>query len=331
MAYERPLSAEEMRRTLEIIIKGVMPPEEIAEFLKGMAARGESADEIATAVEVFRKHAVPLPISEPLPLLDTCGTGGDGQGTINVSTLAGLVAAAAGAKVAKHGNRAASSKCGSADLLEALGVKIDASPKQVAACIEKLGFGFCFAPAFHPAMKIVAPVRKMLGIRTIFNLVGPLANPAALQYQLVGVSDLRLLQPMSDALYKLNRRHAMVVFGKDGLDEISITGPTAYVELKQGKLTTGTLTPEKLGVPQVPMDALRGGDAARNAGIALQVLGGAASPYADVVAVNAGCALYLADQAPDIAAGIVKAREALQNGAATRLLENLKRMSHAPG
>ena len=188
VSFEQPLRAHEMRELLGAIMAGRKSPEEIHTFLTTLAHRGETAEELAVAAEVLRAHAVKLPLSRPNELCDTCGTGGDGQGTLNVSTLGGLVAAAAGVRVAKHGNRAASSRCGSADLLEALGVNLNASPLQVARCIEELGFGFCFAPAFHPAMKAVAPIRRELKIRTIFNLIGPLANPAPLTFQLVGVS-----------------------------------------------------------------------------------------------------------------------------------------------
>ena len=329
MDFAQPLRAGQMREILGAIMAGQTPPEEIRAFLTTLAQRGETAEEIATAVEVLRAHAVTLPLSKPYALCDTCGTGGDGQGTINVSTLAALVAAAAGVRVAKHGNRAASSRCGSADVLEALGVNLNASPLQVARCIEELGFGFCFAPAFHPAMKAVAPIRRELKTRTIFNLIGPLANPAPLTFQLVGVSDARLLRPMAEALGRLGIRHGMVVRGEDGLDEVTTTAPTTFLEIREGRLTEGRLDPGSLGVQAARVEALRGGDVAHNAETARQVLANVPSAARDIVVVNAGCAIYVADQAGTIQAGMTKAAEALTSGRAARLLERVREMSHA--
>ena len=329
MPYEQPLSAAQMRRVLGAIMAGVTPEADVRVFLTTLAKRGETAEEIAAAVSVLREHAVPLPLADSTELCDTCGTGGDGQSTINVSTLAALVAAAAGVRISKHGNRAASSRCGSADVLEALGVNLAATPRQVARCIEEAGFGFCFAPAFHPAMKAVAPVRKALGIRTLFNLIGPLANPAPLTFQLVGVSEKHLLRPMAEALVRLGIRHGMVVHGSDGLDEVTTTGSTAYVEVFDGRVTEGQLDPEQLGVPRGRLEALRGGETARNAELARAILGGARSPALDLVAVNAGCALYIADQALTIAEGVAKAKDMLATGKPLRLLEQVKKLSHA--
>ncbi len=329
MAFEQPLSAEEMRRVLGAIMEGRTPPEEIRAFLTTLAARGETAEELAAAVEVLRAHVVPLPLANPRDLCDTCGTGGDGQDTLNVSTLAALVAAAAGVRVVKHGNRAASSRCGSADLLEALGVNLDASPAQVARCVDELGFGFCFAPRFHPAMKAVAPIRKELKIRTIFNLIGPLANPAPLAFQLVGVSETRLLRPVAEALVRLGVRHGLVVHGTDGLDEVTTTAETAFVEVRDGRLSDGRLNPEGLGVPRATLKELRGGDAAHNARIAREVLEGRAGPAADIVAANAGCAVYLAGLARTIPDGVAQAQATLAAGRATALLDRVKALSHA--
>ena len=250
LTYEQPLRAEAMTRVMEAIMTGRHPAEETRTFLTSLARRGETAEEIAAAVAVLRRHVVRLPLSRPQELCDTCGTGGDGQGTINVSTLAALVAAASGVRIAKHGNRAASSRCGSADLLEGLGLNLEASPEQVARSIETVGFGFCFAPRFHPAMKAVAPIRKALGIRTIFNLIGPLANPAPLTFQLVGVSEARLLRPVAEALARLGVRHGMVVHGRDGLDEVTTTDTTDVVEVRAGTISASSLEPEALGVPR---------------------------------------------------------------------------------
>lgn len=331
MPFDQPLAAIEMRRVLETMMDGRMSPQEIRGFLETLAGRGETAEEIAAAVLALRARAVRLPLSRAYELCDTCGTGGDQQNTINVSTLAALVAAAAGVRVAKHGNRAASSRCGSADLLEALGVNLDASPEQVARCIEELGFGFCFAPRFHPSMKAVAPIRKALGIRTLFNLIGPLANPAPLTFQLVGVSEARLLQPMAEALQRLGVRHGLAVHGRDGMDEVSTTGTTDYVEVQGSRLSRGALEPGQFGVRAATLEQLRGGDAAHNASQAVELLGGArASPLQDIIAVNAGCVLYVADRAKTVEAGIEGAREVLRSGAALRLLQRVVEFtSHA--
>ena len=329
LTYEQPLRAQQMRAVMTSIMKGASAPEEIRTFLTTLAKRGETAEEIAAGVEVLRAHAVRVPLSRAYELCDTCGTGGDGQGTINVSTLAALVAAAAGVRIAKHGNRAASSRCGSADLLEALGVNLAATPHQVARCIEDIGFGFCFAPAFHPAMHIVAPIRKALGIRTVFNLIGPLANPAPLTFQLVGVSEARLLRPMAEALVRLDVRHGMVVHGDDGLDEVTTTKTTTYLEVRGGAITEGRLDPAGLGVPQVSAQALRGGDAAHNAAWARDLLQGTPSPTREIVLVNAGCAIYVADGAPTIREGMARARKVLDEGRAWDVLTRVRELSHA--
>ena len=329
--YAQPLSASRMREVLGAIMAGQVPAEEIRAFLAGLAERGETAEEIATAVEVLRAHAVPLPLASREGVCDTCGTGGDGQGTVNVSTLAALAAAAGGVRVAKHGNRAASSRCGSADLLEALGWNLAATPGQVARSIDTLGFGFCFAPAFHPAMKAVAQVRKALGIRTLFNLVGPLANPAPLSFQLVGVSEARLLRPMAEALAQLGIRHGLVVHGTDGMDEATTTGETLMCEVQHGRVTEGRFTPAEAGVPTAQPSALRGGEPAANARIARDVLAGSGPPpIRDLVALNAGCALYVAGRSPSIAEGVRLAQETLRSGRAARLLEAATRQSWEP-
>jgi anthranilate phosphoribosyltransferase len=329
MAFEQPLSAEEMRRVLGAIMEGRTPPEEIRAFLTTLAERGETAEELAAAVEVLRAHVVPLPLANPRDLCDTCGTGGDGQDTLNVSTLAALVAAAAGVRVVKHGNRAASSRCGSADLLEALGVNLDASPAQVARCVDELGFGFCFAPRFHPAMKAVAPIRKELKIRTLFNLIGPLANPAPLAFQLVGVSEPRLLRPVAEALVRLGVRHGLVVHGTDGLDEVTTTADTIFVEVRDGRLSDGRFEPEELGVVRTTLMDLQGGDAAHNARVAREMLEGRPGAAADIVAANAGCALYLAGLAPTMADGAEQAKVTLAAKRAAVLLDRVKALSHA--
>ena len=326
---QRPLSSDDMAAAMEQIIGGQAPAQDVEEFLRTLAARGETAEEIAAVVASLWRHAVPLRLSKPLELCDTCGTGGDGQGTFNISTLAAIVAAACGVRIAKHGNRAASSRCGSADVLEALGFNLNATPAQVARSIETIGFGFCFAPTFHPAMKAVAEVRRRLGIRTIFNLAGPLANPAVppLTFQLVGVSDERLMEPMAHALQKLSIRHGLVVHGADGLDEVTTTGETRAVEIPSGK--TIRVSPVEYGLPRATLHQLRGGDAAANAAIAHEVLSGAPSPKRDIVALNAGCVIYTADQAQTIEQGIAQAIDALESGRARTVLERAIAMSQA--
>jgi len=331
LTFERPLSAEQMTRVMTAIMAGQQAPEETARFLTTLARRGETAEEIAAAAQVLRAHAVRLPLSRSYELCDTCGTGGDGQGTINVSTLAALIAAAAGVRVAKHGNRAASSRCGSADVLEALGVSLEASPAVVAQCIEEVGFGFCFAPRFHPAMKAVAPIRTALGIRTLFNLIGPLANPAPLTFQLVGVSDLRLMRPIAEALLRLGIRHGMVVHGRDGLDEVTTTRETAILEVCQGALTERRVHAETFGVAHAQLGDVRGGTAAENARLAREVLTGTRSAIRDLVVVNAACAIYVADQAATLEDGVRKASEALDSGRAAILLEEVRRLSAHAG
>ena len=319
---------DDMHETMERIMTGTMPPEEIRGVLQALAARGETAEEIAAAVETLRQHAVPLPLSRPLELCDTCGTGGDRTGSFNISTLAALVAAAAGVRISKHGNRAASSRCGSADVLGGLGLNLEASPDHVARSIEELGFGFCFAPAFHPAMKAVADVRRELGIRTIFNLIGPLANPAALTFQLVGVSDSRLMPPMAHALQHLGIRHGMVVHGLDGLDEATTTGETEVLEVRGATLEAFRLRPEEFGFPRASLEDLRGGDPQENVRIARDVLSGRPSRQRDAVALNAGCAIYAANQAYSIPEGIAKAEAVLESGRALALLQRVVELSN---
>ena len=329
LAFDQPLSAEAMTRVMTAIMAGNSSEEDTRAFLTTLARRGETAEEIAAAVRVLRAHVVALPLSHSDELCDTCGTGGDGQGTFNISTLAALVAASAGVRIAKHGNRAASSRCGSADLLEALGVNLHASPAQTARCIEELGFGFCFAPVFHPAMKAVAPIRKALGIRTIFNLIGPLANPAPLSFQLVGVSERRLMRPMAEALLRLGVRHGMVVRGLDGLDEVTTTSETDVLQVRYGSLVEQRLDPEALGVPRARLADLYGGDVARNAELARELLDGTRSALRDIIVVNAGCAIYVADRAPTIVEGMQQAATALARGRTAALLTRVKELTHA--
>jgi len=325
-----PLSRDAMAEAIDRIVDGSLRPEQIDAFLRALAGRGETAEELAGAVDSLRRHAVALPLRNPAELCDTCGTGGDGHGTFNISTLAALAAAAAGVRIAKHGNRAATSRCGSADVLAALGVNIDAPPARVGQSIDELGFGFCFAPTFHPAMKTVAPIRKTLGIRTIFNLVGPLANPAPLAAQIVGVSQPALLRPMAEALRELGVGHALVVHGLDGLDEVTLTTDTQGLEVRHRAIAPLRIWPEALGLPRAPLEALQGGDPERNAAIAREVLAGPPSPRRSVVALNAACAIYVAGRAHSIAEGMAKAEAALESGRAKRLLEQVVELTNRP-
>lgn len=326
-SFEKPLSAEVMTYIMNSLMTGQMADQDIARFLKSLATRGETSEEIAVAVQVLRKHAVDLPLKNTADLCDTCGTGGDKQGTINVSTLAALVAAGSGVRIVKHGNRAASSRCGSADILEALGMNLEASPEQVARCVDTVGFGFCFAPRFHPAMKAVAPIRKALGVRTIFNLIGPLANPAPLTYQLVGVSEASLMRPMAEALLRLGIKRGMVVYADDGLDEVTTTGPTRLLELKDKALVEQSVTPEQFGFSRTTVETLRGGDKAQNAEISRRILEGERMPARDIVVLNAACAIYIAGKAASIKEGIEKAASAIDSKAALVVLERTKELT----
>jgi len=323
MAFEQPLTADQMQRVLGAIMEGRTSAEEVRAFLTTLARRGETAEELAAAVQVLRAHAVRLPLTTSEDLCDTCGTGGDGKDTINVSTLAALVAASAGVRVIKHGNRAASSRCGSADLLEALGVNLEASPGVIARCVEELGFGFCFAPRFHPAMKVVAAIRRELKIRTIFNLVGPLANPAALTFQVVGVAEDAFMWPIAQTLKALGIRRALVVRGLDGLDEVTTTGATQTLEVGPGTIEPGRLLPEDFGLSRAKPEDLRGGDATANAEMLRGILTGTPSPQRDVAALNAGCAIYIAEKALSIQEGLAKAEAALESGRVAALLERV--------
>lgn len=303
------------------MMRGEAELAQAAGLLVALRAKGESASEVAGFVRAMLEEAEPLDLTDAVSghLVDTCGTGGDGASTFNISTIAAVVTAAAGQPVAKHGNRAASGVCGSADLLEAWGVAIELSPQAVAACVRELGIAFLFARSFHPAMRHVAPVRAQLGIRTAFNILGPLANPAGAAHQVVGVSDARLAPVMAEALARLGKRHSLVFRGDDGLDELTTTGPSRVWEIRDGQVTEWVLDPADLGIPRARLEDLRSGSVAENVAIADAVLAGAAGPHQDIVALNTAAALYAADRAPDIGAGLELARETLSSGAAVDL------------
>ena len=313
------LSEETAAMVLREVMEGRSAPEETAAFLIALRTRGETADEIAGLARTMRELATKVEVGID-GLLDTAGTGG-GTPTFNVSTTAAFVAAGAGCPVAKHGNRSATSQCGSADVLEALGARIDLAPEQVADCIETVGFGFMFAPQHHAAMKHVVPVRKALGVRTIFNLLGPLTNPAGAPHQVIGVSDGPFLEHMAMALARLGGRSALVVSSEDGLDEISIAAPTRVVELRDGKVETYTVTPEELGVERTPIDTIAFGAPEENARVTRAVLSGDDDGIArSLTLVNAGAAVYAAGRADTLKAGVAAAAAAVDSGAAGDVL-----------
>jgi len=320
VAAGRTLTRAEAESAMTSVMQGEATPAQLGALLAALAVRGETVDEIAGFAAAMRAAAVPVAIASGA--IDTCGTGGDRSGTFNISTVAAIVAAAAGARVAKHGNRAASSACGSADVLEALGVKIDLGPESVASCIDEVGVGFMFAPRFHPAMRHAGPVRREIGIRTIFNVLGPLANPAGVKRQLLGVPSPALGERMVAVLRELGGERALVVHSADGLDEISPSGATRTWELRDGAIREGELVPEDLGLERAPRDSVRGGDSAANATIARSILAGEARDGArTAVLLNAGAACYVAGLAKDVRAGVAVAGDAIKSGAAQRTLE----------
>jgi len=321
----RDLSEEEAAATMQEIFTGEATPAQLAAFLIALRLKGETVDEIAGMARVMREHALRVRVEGPL--LDTCGTGGDGKGTFNVSTAAAFVAAGAGARVAKHGNRAMSSGCGSADVLEALGAKIDLTPEQVAECIEKTGFGFMFAQAFHPAMKYAAATRREIGVRTAFNILGPLTNPAHAQSQLLGVARPELATLMASALEKLGSRHVLVVHSRDGCDELTLDGPCHVTEMSAGISQDYMLSGHEIGLPETRSSAIKGGSAEQNAAILTAVLTGEKGPYRDVVLFNAAAALVAADIAKDPAEGLASATDSIDSGTAKRRMDAFVELS----
>jgi anthranilate phosphoribosyltransferase len=313
------MSADHAAAVLREVMDGRASEVETAAFLVALRTKGETVDEVEGLARTMRELAVPVRV-ERGPLVDTAGTGG-GHPTFNVSTTAAFVAAAAGCAVAKHGNRSATGRSGSADVLEALGARIDLEPAAVAECVESVGFGFMFAPAHHAAMKHVVPVRKELGVRTIFNFLGPLTNPAGATRQLIGVSDARYLETIAAALGRLGAERALVVTGEDGLDEVSAAAATRAVELRDGTLEAVTITPEELGVERAPAGALGACEPDESAARARAVLDGEAGPARSIVVLNAGAAIYVADGAPTLAEGVRAAEQAIDSGAARATLE----------
>ncbi|MEP7003419.1 MAG: anthranilate phosphoribosyltransferase [Chloroflexota bacterium] len=319
VASGRTLTRAEAEGAMGSVMAGEATAAQLGALLAALAVRGETVDEIAGFAAGMRAAAVPVHVADGA--IDTCGTGGDRSHSFNISTIAAIVAAAAGARVAKHGNRAASSACGSADVLEALGVKIELGPEAVATCIADVGVGFMFAPRFHPAMRHAGPVRREIGIRTIFNVLGPLANPAGVRRQLLGVPSPALAERMIAVLRELGAEHALVVHSADGLDEISPSGTTLTWELRDGAIRAGELEPEDAGLARAPQDSVRGGDPAANAVIARTVLaGGAIDGPRTAVLLNAGAACYVAGLADDVRAGVQLATRAIDDGSASATL-----------
>jgi len=332
------LTRQQSRELLEQILSGNLTEIEIAALLGALAARGETPAEVAGFVDTMRSAvtSIPLEDSERLKLVDTCGTGGDASRTFNISTAAALVASAAGATVAKHGNRAITSQCGSADVLEALGIPVDHSPEAASEALRRHRFAFLHAPSLHPAMKAVMPVRKALGVRTVFNLLGPLTNPAGASAQVMGVYAPHAVPLVAEAMALLGTRHAFVVHGTieghsegtvRGLDEISISGPTHVAEVHNGIVTQFTITPEDAGLTRATMDSLIGGDAKENAAILRAIFSGETGPRRDIVVLNAAAVLVAADLATDLPIGVVLAARTIDSGAVRELVAALSRTS----
>jgi len=322
------LPAEDMSTIMRTIMTGEATPAQIGGFLVGLRMKGETVDEIAAAARVMRELASAVDVDVP-HLVDTCGTGGDGAGTFNISTASAFVAAGAGAHVAKHGNRSVSSTSGSADVLEAAGVKVDLAPAQVAQCIREVGLGFMFAPVHHGAMKHAIGPRREMGVRTIFNVLGPLTNPAGAPNQLIGVFSEALIEPLARVLGQLGSRHVLVVHADDGLDELSIGGDTQVAEWRDGGLSRYRVNPRDLGLTPAPVSAIAVGSAAESLDTVRAVLDGAAGPARDVVLLNAGAALYASGRAADLAAGVALARESIDGGKARGCLDALVRLSQS--
>lgn len=324
------LSAGEMAEVMGLIMGGEATQAQIGGFLVGLRIKGETITEITEAARVMRALATPVESSAER-LIDTCGTGGDGAHTFNISTAAAIVAAAAGAPVAKHGNRSVSSSSGSADVLEKLGVNIDLSAAQVGHCLDQLGIGFLFAPAHHGAMKHAIGPRRELGARTIFNLLGPLTNPAGAKCQLIGVYDSALLEPVAQVLQRLGSERVMVVRGEDGLDEISLSGVTRVAELKQGQVNGYQLTPEQLGLPRSATATLKVDSAEQSAAVIQQVLAGQSGAPRDSVLANAGASIYLAGLSDSLVDGITLAATTIDSGAAVAKLAALVELTSSLG
>ncbi|MBZ5718861.1 MAG: anthranilate phosphoribosyltransferase [Acidobacteriia bacterium] len=337
--HRQSLSREQARGVMSEILAGECTDAQIAALLVALHMKGETVEEIVGFAEAIRAAAAPLSLdqnstvdvsgTERDALVDTCGTGGDTSGTFNISTATALVVAGAGVRVAKHGNRSVTSKCGSADVMEALGVNINLPPARLAACLEEVGIVFLFAPAMHSAMKYVQPARRELRLRTVFNLLGPLTNPARASAQVVGVYSSELVEKLAEALSMLGLHRAVVVHGLDGLDEITVTAPTRIAEVREGSVRTYEVTPEEFGIKRAPMENIMGGDANANAAIIREVLGGVKSPQRDVVLLNAAAALVAASRADHLADALPLAAQAIDSGEAAEKLNALVKFTNA--
>ena len=321
LVKRQDINREEAAVVMTEIMDGQASAAQLGAFLTALSMKGETGDEIAGFARVMRAKA--LRVCTDGPALDIVGTGGDGQNTINISTAAALVAAGAGVRVAKHGNRAATGKCGSADVLEKLGVRIDLNPEQVASCIRQTGIGFMFAPVFHPAMKHAIGPRRETGIRTVFNILGPLTNPAGVEYQVVGVSVLDLAEKMTEALVQLGIRHAIVVHGMNGIDEFSVAGPSIYFEIKDGQISKHELIPQSLELKSWPVQSIQGGTPEENADYIRRVLLGDRGPHRDAVVLNAAAGLLAADKVDTWEEGLKVAGEVIDSGKASQKLKQM--------
>jgi anthranilate phosphoribosyltransferase len=317
----RSLAADDAAQVMEEIMQGEATPAQFGAFVTALRLKGETVDEIVGLARTMRARAIPV-VAYGL-VVDTCGTGGDGSQTFNISTTAAFVAAGAGLKVAKHGNRAMSSQCGSADVLEALGVKIDLTAEQVQRCLQDVGIGFMFAPSFHPAMKYASVPRREIGIRTVFNILGPLTNPAGAKAQVLGVANDTLVEKMAQALQQLGCQHALVVHGEDGLDEITVAGETHICELKGNHILNYVISPEKIGLTRADSESLKGGDAKENAEMLRNILAGAPGPQRDAVLMNTAAVLLAGDKAQTLRQGVELAQQTIDSGQALNKLEQL--------
>jgi anthranilate phosphoribosyltransferase len=323
LSDKREIFFDEMVDLFRQVMDGKVTPVQLSAILMGLHVKTESVSEIAAAAQVMREFSTKVDVADVANLVDTCGTGGDKSHTFNISTTAAFVAAAAGAKVAKHGGRSVSSSSGSADVLEALGMNLNLTPAQVAESIKQVGLGFMFAPNHHPAMKYAAPVRKELGMRTILNILGPLTNPANAPAQVMGVFHADLVGIQARVLKQLGSKHVMVVHGENGLDEISISGPTFVAELKHGFVTEFKIEPKQFGLDLAPIEALKAADKEASKAMLLAVLDNQAGPAKDVVMLNAGAAIYVSGLANDLWGGVTKAREMIESGKARAKLDDL--------
>ena len=325
----KSLSSEQATAVMQEIMEGEATPAQLGAFLTALRLKGETVREIAAMAAVMRDKALPVPVEGRL--LDVVGTGGDGKNTFNISTAVAFVAAASGVKVAKHGNRAASGACGAADVLEALGVKIDLPPEGVAECINRVGMGFMFAPAFHPSMRYAAPVRREIGIPTVFNILGPLTNPARAQCMLLGVAAPRLGEQLAEALRLLEIHRALVVHGEDGMDEITLCGATTVWEVRDGTVRHWTIDVADIGLPLASIEDLRSGTATENAATMRRLFQGEPGPVRDAVLLNGGAALMAGDRAETLRQGIALATQAIDSGGALACLEALAELSQGLG